>query len=87
LKKINNGATFKQSENKRVESARKRRIENMNDDEKVEYKRKASERKRKSREVKKLKENENTTPEPAVVPYNRPQSFGKAINKSLQGRI
>jgi len=48
-KKAESESTFKITESKRVELIRKRRVEKMNDDEKVEYKKKAAERKKKSR--------------------------------------
>ncbi|KAG1684034.1 hypothetical protein GQR58_009547 [Nymphon striatum] len=72
--------TFKNSESKRVEKIRKRRLQNMNEDEQTEYKRKAAERKRKSRGAKKLSNNANDAKTSEhTAPYKRVQSLGKAI--------
>ncbi|CAB3987234.1 Hypothetical predicted protein [Paramuricea clavata] len=86
---------FKKKESKRVEACRKKRVNNMSAEEKSEYKRKAAERKRTSRQ----KKSENSTGTSASSPpstststptstpqnpYKRPQSFGKTIRKSLR---
>jgi hypothetical protein len=93
---MNVNTDFKQKESKRVEACRKKRVASMSAQEKLEYKRKANERKRKSRELKRRNLESSSTPgssspseniSPATRAPNsfkRPQSFGKAINKSFR---
>ena len=50
--KMNATADFKKNESKRVEACRKNRVASMSAEQKIEYKRRATERKRKSRALK-----------------------------------
>ncbi len=86
---------FKKKESKRVEASRKKRVMSMTAEERFEYNRKAAERKRKSRQKKSQNSTDTSTSSPASTsnstptstppnPYKRPQSFGKAISKSLR---
>ncbi len=86
---------FKKKESKRVEASRKKRVMSMTAEERFEYNRKAAERKRKSRQKKSQNSTDTSASSPASTsnstptstppnPYKRPQSFGKAISKSLR---
>ena len=60
-------------------------MQKMSEEQLKDYRKKALERKRKSRAAKKaeaVKEQTNTNV--SVSPYQRPQSIGKAMNKSLR---
>ena len=99
--KMNATADFKKNESKRVEACRKNRVASMSAEQKIEYKRRATERKRKSRALKNQNSATSSTATPSNSstsvnsstttptstpnnPYKRPQSFGKAVSKSLR---
>ena len=104
---MNATADFKKNESKRVEACRKNRVASMSAEQKIEYKRRATERKRKSRALKNQNSATSSTATPSNSstsvnsstpsnsstttptstpnnPYKRPQSFGKAVSKSLR---
>ena len=98
--KRNNDLVYKQSESKRIEKVRKMRVKKMTDEEKAEYRRRATERKRQSRAALKQKADKlntsstssepstpgssSSTPKSILNPYSTKQSFGKAVARCRQ---
>ena len=80
---------FAKKESKRIENIRKKRVNSLSDDQKADYKRKAAERKRRSRENKKKDEAAarqlfgDSVPSTST-PFRRPQTYGRALNRSLR---
>ncbi|XP_048583778.1 uncharacterized protein LOC125563079 [Nematostella vectensis] len=89
------GAEFKKAESQRIEKRRKRRVTEMSEADLKKYKMAAADRKRKSRMLKRQKEveesrgtssTETTSPSASTSyqPFKRPQSLGKAINRTIR---
>ena len=73
---------FKQTESKRIEMHRKRKVEEMSDYERTEYRKKQRDRQRLSRlkkQKEKVPDSQNT---PKKSSFKSPQSLGKAIRRT-----